>query len=81
MHLEKVFVYGIDDNASSAFAVQLNKELGLVARAGKKVDSKDADIICTATNSKLPVFDAVDVKKGCHINAISFVQTRNAGVA
>src|SRR5262245_1625435 len=31
---------------------------------------RDADIICTATTSKRPVFDDGDVKPGTHINAI-----------
>jgi len=31
---------------------------------------KEANIICTATNSTAPLFKKEDVKKGAHINAI-----------
>jgi ornithine cyclodeaminase len=31
---------------------------------------RDADVICTATTSRSPVFDDTDVKAGTHINAV-----------
>ena len=37
---------------------------------GEMSDLKNADIICTATTSKTPLFNFEDIKAGVHINAI-----------
>jgi len=37
---------------------------------GIKEDLRYADVICTATDAKYPLFDTADVKEGVHINAI-----------
>jgi ornithine cyclodeaminase/alanine dehydrogenase-like protein (mu-crystallin family) len=68
--IESIFVYGREARSSMDFAAALQKEFGVSACAGAPADLREADIICTATNSKVPVLEASDVKKGCHINAI-----------
>ncbi len=42
---------------------------------GIKDSLKDADIICTATTSKVPLFNYEDVKSGVHINAVGAHQS------
>lgn len=40
----------------------------------------EADVVCTATTAKTPVFDDVDVREGTHINAIGSFQTHTREV-
>ena len=68
--IESIFVYGREARSSMDFAAALQKEFGVSACVGAHADLREADIICTATNSRVPVLEASDVKKGCHINAI-----------
>jgi len=68
--IESIFVFGREERSSMDFAAALQKEFGISACVGARADLREADIICTATNSRVPVLDVSDVKKGCHINAI-----------
>ena len=68
--IESIFIYGREARSSMDFAAVLGKEFGVNAFAGGPADLRGADVICTATNSRVPVLDGSDVKKGCHINAI-----------
>jgi len=50
---------------------ELNDKLGIqIEIGGDKKLLKEADIICTATNSEAPLFNREDIKTGVHINAI-----------
>lgn len=69
-NIETVLVFGTDARSVTAFCEHIQNKFKIQAIAGNEMLLKEADIICTATNSKLPVFDAENVKKGCHINAI-----------
>jgi ornithine cyclodeaminase/alanine dehydrogenase-like protein (mu-crystallin family) len=69
--LDRVFVFSPSKSDSDRFCKEMNSILGLQVVA---VDSprkvSEADIICTATTSEVPVFDHADLKSGVHINGI-----------
>jgi ornithine cyclodeaminase/alanine dehydrogenase-like protein (mu-crystallin family) len=53
------------------FAVTMSRRLDLdVQAASDRSILKQADVICTATTSNLPVLDLKDVSDGVHINAV-----------
>ena len=54
-----------------------------LVQPGEMSDLKNADIICTATTSKTPLFNFEDIKAGVHINAIGAHQanTRELGTS
>ena len=54
-----------------------------LVQPGEMSDLKNADIICTATTSKTPLFNFKDIKAGVHINAIGAHQadTRELGTS
>jgi ornithine cyclodeaminase/alanine dehydrogenase-like protein (mu-crystallin family) len=70
--IRRARVYDADSSAADRFAVEMSRQLGLPVE--RTADSAqvlaDADVICTATTSPVPVFDDRDVKPGVHINAV-----------
>jgi ornithine cyclodeaminase/alanine dehydrogenase-like protein (mu-crystallin family) len=70
--IRRARVYDADPAAADRFAVEMSRQLGLpVERAADSAQVlADADVICTATTSPVPVFDDRDVKPGVHINAV-----------
>jgi ornithine cyclodeaminase/alanine dehydrogenase-like protein (mu-crystallin family) len=72
--IETVYVY--DTNRSSALAfgdamAGRGDIPGDLRLAESPLDAiADADLICTATTSKIPVFDDADLKPGTHISAV-----------
>ncbi|MFX0089250.1 MAG: ornithine cyclodeaminase family protein [Candidatus Hodarchaeota archaeon] len=70
--IEEAKVYDIMTRASKNYAKEMSKTLGISvepARSSKEA-MKEADIICTASTSKVPVFDGDWLIEGAHINAI-----------
>jgi ornithine cyclodeaminase/alanine dehydrogenase-like protein (mu-crystallin family) len=65
-------VYDVDHVRAVAFATRLSKELQIEvgAVASPSAALADADVLCTATTSRTPVFDDADVEPGTHINAV-----------
>ena len=45
-------------------------EYSNIVKPGKITDLKEADIVCTATTSKKPLFGIENIKPGVHINAV-----------
>jgi ornithine cyclodeaminase/alanine dehydrogenase-like protein (mu-crystallin family) len=69
--LERAFVFSPSKSDSDRFCEEMSSILGLqvlAADSPKKVS--EADIVCTATTSEVPVFDNEDLKSGVHINGI-----------
>lgn len=70
--IEKVFVYDKRDAAAEAFrddmADVISAEIEISSTAARAV--RGADIVCTATTSKTPVFSDADLAAGAHVNAI-----------
>lgn len=70
-NLDIAYVYSRPEDSAETFAEQMSARLGIrVVRAESPTELRNADIICTATTSIDPVFDANNVKPGAHINAI-----------
>lgn len=65
-------VYDPDEAAARRFANEMTESLKMpVAAAGSAREAMiGADIVCTATVSRTPVFHDSDVRPGMHINAI-----------
>jgi ornithine cyclodeaminase/alanine dehydrogenase-like protein (mu-crystallin family) len=72
--LERVYVYDAIPSQIEKFIADVRNTPGipsdLRAAAFPRDAVREADIICTATTSTLPVFDGNDLKPGVHINAI-----------
>jgi len=62
---------GRDINKVEKFCSKLDSSIQL----GNKSSLKEADIICTATTSRIPLFNYGDIKKGVHINAVGAHQS------
>ena len=72
--IESVFIFDSDLDKAKAFAKEMAGRDRVpknihVARSSKEA-IENADIICTATTSSMPVFDGRDVKPGTHISAV-----------
>lgn len=70
--IERVEVYGRDEGRRRRFAADMTADCGtdVVPVASPAEAVSDKDIVVTATTSKTPVFDGVDLAEGTHVNAI-----------
>ena len=69
--LEKVLVFGKNTAKAEAFCIEMQNTLGInVEPASQPKQLLEADIICTATTSNVPVFEHQFLKKGVHINGV-----------
>lgn len=69
--LEKVLVFGKNMAKTEAFCIEMHNTLGInVEPASQSGQLLEADIICTATTSNVPVFEHQYLKKGVHINGV-----------
>jgi len=69
--LEKVLVFGKNTAKTEAFCIEMQNTLGInVEPASQPKQLLEADIICTATTSNVPVFEHQHLKKGVHINGV-----------
>jgi ornithine cyclodeaminase/alanine dehydrogenase-like protein (mu-crystallin family) len=68
----RALVFDPSAEAREGFAREMSASLGIeVAAASSPAEAlRDADIICTATISAMPVFDDRELKPGAHINAV-----------
>lgn len=70
-NLEKVWIFDRSQETAELFIEEMKGKIKSDLEFTADLDFlKDADIICTATNSKKPLFLNEHVKKGTHINAI-----------
>lgn len=70
--IHRVLVYARDAERRTAFARRMADETGIdvAAVADAQVAVRLADVICCATTSTEPVFDATWVRPGTHVNGI-----------
>ncbi|MDQ4044951.1 MAG: ornithine cyclodeaminase, partial [Chloroflexota bacterium] len=72
--IERITVVDLSEDSLRRYRDDVAKEWPeLSDRIETSTDSSavaEADVICTATTSRRPVFDAADVRPGTHINAI-----------
>ena len=69
-NLEKILVFSRTKESAELFCNLIYERFGIKASTGNKDSLKEADVICTATPSKKPLFDHSDLNLGVHINAI-----------
>ena len=73
--IQKVWVYDIDPGKAEAFSEEMQNKGKLIpsdiiaAKSSAKAVS-EANVVCVATTSSVPVFDDVHIKPGVHINGI-----------
>jgi len=67
-------VYARNESARGAFAAEMAAELGpgvdVVAAPSAQEALRGADVVCCATTSSTPIFDADWVESGTHVNAV-----------
>lgn len=70
--IHRVAVYARDAEGREAFARRMADETGIVVDAAPDAEAavREADVICCATTSSEPVFDASWVRPGAHVNGI-----------
>jgi ornithine cyclodeaminase len=73
-NIESVFIFDSDPDKAKTFAKEMAGKDRIPKNIHMAMSSKEAienaDIICTATTSSMPVFDDRDVKPGTHISAV-----------
>ncbi|HEV2527822.1 MAG TPA: ornithine cyclodeaminase [Thermomicrobiales bacterium] len=72
--LKRIVVVGRDqarlDSFAQRLAVRDERLAGLVQTTTDRTAAGDADVICAATTSRVPVFNDADVRPGTHINGV-----------
>jgi ornithine cyclodeaminase/alanine dehydrogenase-like protein (mu-crystallin family) len=69
--LKKIVVFGKNTAKAEAFCIEMQNTVGVHAEIATQPNQLlEADIICTATTSNVPVFDHQYLKKGVHINGV-----------
>jgi ornithine cyclodeaminase/alanine dehydrogenase-like protein (mu-crystallin family) len=70
--IDRVVVYARSVEARVAFAARMTEATGVAVAAASSAEAavRDADVICCATTSATPVFDAAWVRPGTHVNGV-----------
>lgn len=69
--IERCLVFDFDQNAANSFAREMSERVQVdVIPADSDIQLKEMEIVCTATNSKDPVFEPTVLAPGTHVNAI-----------
>jgi ornithine cyclodeaminase/alanine dehydrogenase-like protein (mu-crystallin family) len=70
--IRRAWVYARDAATREAFAARMAEDSGIEVVAADSVQAavREADVICCATTSSEPVFDAAWVAPGAHVNGI-----------
>jgi ornithine cyclodeaminase/alanine dehydrogenase-like protein (mu-crystallin family) len=68
----RVLVYARDADARASFAERMAAATGAEVHAAESAEAavREADVVCCATTSPLPVFEADWVRPGTHVNGI-----------
>jgi alanine dehydrogenase len=73
--IEKAWIYDVNKEAAEKYAEEM-RELGgripsdMIVASSSAEAVREADVICTATTSRTPVFADAGLKTGVHINAV-----------
>lgn len=80
--IHQVRVYDLNSGAAAALAGEMSERLGLAVQAvpDPAAALRGADIVGTATTSRVPVFDDRDLAEGTHINAVGVYQSERAEI-
>jgi ornithine cyclodeaminase len=71
-HIRRVVVYARSPDARVAFAARMAEATGVETVAADSAEEavRDADVVCCATTSVAPVFEAGWLRPGAHVNGI-----------
>ena len=74
-NIQKVWVHDIDPKKAEAFSEEMQNKgkpvpSDIIVSSSPEMAVSEADVICTATTSCVPVFDDAHIKSGVHINGI-----------
>ena len=73
--LERILVCGSDSGKAEAFSEQMSAQIGRTIRvASPDSCAREADILCTCTTSRSPLFDPRAVRPGTHLNLVGAFQ-------
>ncbi len=75
--IRQAYVFSPQREHAETFALEMSAALGLsvTATVSSTEAVREADIICAATSSKIPVFEDRDLKPGVHINGVGSYQS------
>ncbi len=75
-------MYDENGGAADLYAREMSAKLGIAVHPAPDAAAavRGADIICTATSSRTPVFADEDVAPGTHINAVGVYQPERAEI-
>lgn len=70
--IERVLVFARSPLARERFADRMSEECGIATVAASSAEEavREADVVCCATTSSEPVFDAAWLRPGTHVNGI-----------
>lgn len=70
--ITRVLVYARDEQRRVTFALRMARETGIAVTAARSAPAAiaEADVVCCATTSAEPVFDAAWLRPGAHVNGI-----------
>ena len=70
--IRRVLVYARDERRRQAFAGRLADAVGVEVTGAPDPEAavREADVVCCATTSTVPVFDAAWIRPGTHVNGI-----------
>jgi len=73
--IKKAYVFDINAQAAERYASQQTEKLGIHVYPAESLDVlREADVICTATGARAPLFQPSHLKPNVHINAIGSFQ-------
>jgi len=69
--IKKAYIFDLNAQAAEAYAQQQSEKLGIHVYVAESLDVlREADVICTATGARSPLFQPGQLKPNVHINAI-----------
>ena len=69
--IKKTYIFNRNIERREAFVNKMKEKLGIEIIAAESMDVlSEADIICAATTSKIPVFKNTEIRVGVHINSV-----------
>jgi ornithine cyclodeaminase/alanine dehydrogenase-like protein (mu-crystallin family) len=73
--IKKAYIFDINPKAAETYARQQSEKLGIHVYVAESLDVlREADVICTATGARAPLFHPSQLKPNVHINAIGSFQ-------
>ena len=69
--IKRAYIFDISEAAVQSFVKEMSDKLSIeIIPATSPADLTKADIICTATSSRQPLFEHASLKKGVHLNGV-----------